>query len=723
MSIVGGAGNDIIYAGAGTNTITGGSGNDSIVGGAGNDIIYAGTGNSTITGGGGNVSISGGAGNDIIYTTTGNATITGGSGHDSIVGGSGNDLIYLTTGNATITGGSGHDSIGGGQGNDIIYTTTGNSTITGGSGHDSIVGGSGNDIIYTTTGNATITGGAGHDSIKGGSGNDIIFLTTGDATVTGGSGNDSITGGAGNDTIDGGTGNCTITGGGGNDSIGGGSGNDIIYGGAGDDTLAGGTGNATISGGGGNDSITADGIDSWLALFGSMNMTLTDTSLVTSGGGSPAAASTISGFAHAILAAGTGDVTLDASSFSGGVLLLGGTGNDTLIGTDGDDTLAGGAGNDSLVGGGGNDTFAFNGGSSGSQTVAEPEGTGAALLDFSAAPAAIAIDLSQSGPQVVIPGTLNLTLADPMGIANVLGSPHDDTIIGNARDNTLVGGGGLDLIAGLGGNDFLEGGVTRTILLDFDTYELPGEHFYTQAERDAIEAQLTADYSAFSYAFTQTPPSAGPYTTIYFNDPSLFGLEGGIATGIDWRDLDVAGTTTLTASGLQVTPADTASVNVNNLLGGPGEPAATSADFIALSATIAAHELGHLSGLEHGDSYGPIGSGIYVGVNPSLYRPSYLGPSDADETVEHILASGASVQATLFDAVNSPFFGEREAIKLAFGEDGSPTIEQTAPRSTPWPTRNRSRSRRWSCPTPTWSARTPTRSSTSRLPMLSATSG
>ena len=81
----------------------------------------------------------------------------------------------------------------------------------------------------------------------------------------------------------------------------------------------------------------------------------------------------------------------------------------------------------------------------------------------------------------------------------MLGSSYNDTIIGNANDNTLIGGGGDDLIAGLGGNDLLEGAVTRTVYLDFDTYELPGQHFYTQAERDAIQAQITADYSAFSY--------------------------------------------------------------------------------------------------------------------------------------------------------------------------------------------------------------------------------
>ena len=732
-TLTGGSGNDIIFATTGNTTITGGSGSETLTGGSGKDIIFATTGNTTITGGSGSETLVGGQGNDIIYATTGNTTITGGSGSESLVGGSGNDIIYATTGNTTITGGSGSETLVGGSGNDIIYGSSasaiivggsGNSSITGGSGDDVIVGGSGDDVIVGGTGNDQILGGTGNDSIEGGSGNDTVtggsgndtisggmgndFITggTGDdsitggsgsdsivggsgadiiyggtlsSTITGGSGNDSIVGGPGSDVIYGGTGSSTITGGGGNDSIVGGSGNDIIFGGPGNDTLSGGTGNATISGGGGSDTITAGGFDSWLLLFGSMNMTLTNTTLSTSGGETPAATATISGFQHAILAAGTGNFTLNASGFSGSSLLLAGTGTDTLIGSKNDDTLVGGAGNDSLVGGGGTDTFTFNAGSSGSQTVVEAAGTNIATLDFSAAPEPIQINLGQTGPQTVIPGTLTLTLSDPMGISNVLGSPYDDTIIGNARDNTLIGGGGEDLIAGLGGDDVLEGAVTRTILLDFDTLTTPGDHIYTTAERDAIQAEMTADYSAFSYTFTQTPPSSGPYTTIFFNDPALTGLEGGTASSIDWLDQDITGSTTLTAAGLQVTAPDVASVNVANLLGQAGEPAATSADFIALSVTIAAHELGHLSGLEHGDSYGPIGSGIYVGVNPDLYRPPYPGPIDANETVQHIMASGASVNETLFEAIDDPFFGEREAIKLAFGEDGTPINEQTAP--------------------------------------------
>ena len=85
------------------------------------------------------------------------------------------------------------------------------------------------------------------------------------------------------------------------------------------------------------------------------------------------------------------------------------------------------------------------------------------------------------------------------------------------------------------------------------------------------------------------------------------------------------------------------------------------------------------------------------------------------------MASGASVNATLEDAINDPFFGEREAIALSFGENGSPTNEETdAALLDGRRPADRARSR-WSCPTPTSRASTPTRSSTSRPPTSSAT--
>ena len=356
--------------------------------------------------------------------------------------------------------------------------------------------------------------------------------------------------------------------------------------------------------------------------------------------------------------------------------------------------------------------------------MVEANGTGNARLDFSAvAPASIQINLSQSGPQTVIPGMLTLTLSDPVGIANVLGSPYDDTIIGNARDNMLLGGGGQDLIAGLGGNDVLEGGITRTILLDFNTFELPGEHIYTQAERDAIQAQLTADYSAFSYTLRpdasrhpgRTPRSS---STIRPHRPGRRHRRPR-STGATWTS---PGSTMLDASGLANHSGRqrlrSTSTTCSAARASRRRRAPTSSPFRQRSPRTSSVTS---PGLEHGDSYGPIGSGIYSAVDPGLYRPAYPGLTDADETIHHIMASGASVHATLFDAVNNPFFGEREAIKLALRRRWHADQRAIRAARRRWRPPSRFHSSRWSCPIPTSRASTPTASSTSPRPTCSAT--
>ena len=64
---------------------------------------------------------------------------------------------------------------------------------------------------------------------------------------------------------------------------------------------------------------------------------------------------------------------------------------------------------------------------------------------------------------------------------------------------------------------------------------------------------------------------------------------------------------------------------VSRSWGEPQRVSPTSANTVNLSATIAAHELGHLSGLEHQDALGPIGGGIYNGVNPEAFYPAMPG--------------------------------------------------------------------------------------------------
>ncbi len=704
-----GATNDNVYAGSnGDVTLNNGANNDNVYAGSNGDVNLnnGATNDNVYAGSNGDVTLNNGANNDNIYAgSNGDITLNNGASNDNIYAGSNGDI--------TINNGASNDNVYGGSGDADVTFGSGNSSFYGGTGNATVYGGSGVDLIAGGSGDMTIYGGSGPITINGGTGDDTIYGGTGQTSIQGGSGDDTIFGESADTTIDGGTGDDTIYAGPGDESITGGYGNDLIYGGTGDAVINAGTGDSSIVAGTGDDTITAGGPDSWIMDYATSSVTLTDTTLTAASG----AVSTISGFQNALLSAGDGDVVLDASQFSGNTLLMGGTGFDTLIGSQSNDTLVAGYGDDSLVGGGGNDTFQFVGqsgidpqnpgaadtfasaGSAGNVFIDEPRGTNIATLDFSQASAGISIDLGQTGPQTVITGVLTVTLSDPMGISNVIGSAYDDTIIGNARDNTLIGGGGQDVIAGLGGDDVLQGDVTRTVLLDFDSLSVPGQIVYTPQERDAIQAQLTADYSAFSYVFTQTVPTSGPYTTIYFNDPALTGLEGGLASAIDWRDQFISGAISLisstavpfptipvppsnlgyvdtgAAATLQVTPPDTAAVNINDFLGGPDEPPATMSNIVGLSTTIAAHELGHLSGLQHEDAFGPIGAGFDPDLSGSLFDPAYTGPDDADETTDHIIASGASVGQTTEEAIDDPFFGAREAIALAYGEDGVPIIE------------------------------------------------
>ncbi|MGV2340551.1 MAG UNVERIFIED_CONTAM: hypothetical protein LVR18_43375 [Planctomycetaceae bacterium] len=117
----------------------------------------------------------------------------------------------------------------------------------------------------------------------------------------------------------------------------------------------------------------------------------------------------------------------------------------------------------------------------------------------------------------------------------------------------------------------------------------------------------------------ELPVNVTEYAVIYFNDTPAFGRPGGLASEIDPGNLDLGGTAVVQVNGLLggvITEAD---------LGGEGgdagadkgyrpgfgdeqigadKPAATSENFILLSAKIAAHELAHLMGLRHQDSFG-----------------------------------------------------------------------------------------------------------------------
>jgi Ca2+-binding RTX toxin-like protein len=297
-------GSEIVFGGAGRDTINGRGGDDLIYGDQistessiadGSDNIDGGQGNDTILGGGGNDSINGNEGADII---------SGGDGDDVIDGGTGYDVIYGGDGADEMTASDSGDLLYGQQGNDVYAINAKSNmsqefSIEDTEGIDSInitnsaadyshtlyaARSSGNLDIYlrnsldeiltriqivgmNVTGkqieNIVISNGGdlrgtaslvniwNMASVRDANGNPVPFTVSYNGVDSdrryGTENADSLVGTAGNDSISGYGGNDTLRGMAGNDRIWGGAGDDEIWGGAGADTILGGDGNDTIS--------------------------------------------------------------------------------------------------------------------------------------------------------------------------------------------------------------------------------------------------------------------------------------------------------------------------------------------------------------------------------------------------------------------------------------------------------------------------------------------
>jgi Ca2+-binding RTX toxin-like protein len=132
-----------------------------------------------------------------------------------------------------------------------------------------------------------------------------------------------------------------------------------------------------------------------------------------------------------------GDATGDTGNDLEG--LIGSGHDDTLTGDERPNVLRGGAGDDVLAGLGGDDTLMG--------------GPGMDRADYSAAGAAVAVDLSTPSAQPTGAGSDTLRK-----IENVTGSSFDDELSGGPGINRLEGGSGDDVLTGLDGADTLDGG-------------------------------------------------------------------------------------------------------------------------------------------------------------------------------------------------------------------------------------------------------------------------
>ena len=307
-------------------------------------------------------------------------------------------------------------------------------------------------------------------------------------------------------------------------------------------------------------------------------------------------------------------------------------------------------------------------------------------------------------------GQFRISLLDGMSLENVIGTPLADTIKGNARNNSISGAEYSEPFAGPVAS---ARGVTQWVFLDFESDTNTGilnpstglldsgEHVYTVGERELVRQRVEASYRGPDFnapwfdvrvvTELSSIPTAfrtgNEFASVYFNRTPPNGRPGGLASELDPGNINLGGSAVVQISGMLggVIPRSAGMADIegdqdgfksdvatiSDIEIGASQPAATSENFVKLSAKLAAHELAHLLGLRHQDSFGPIGSGVHNPPGGGAFNPVFTGFAGGFETFDHILGSPASVGSTRFSDLNNLFFGEREAIKLAFANSDS----------------------------------------------------
>lgn len=449
------------------------------------------------------VFLDGGAGNDIITNGFGTQTLNGGAGDDTIIaligrfldnvdGGAGVDTLDHSAVRAVDVNGADYDfaagtfttthTSGGDTGPvdltllnfEIFQDGAGGNIITGSDLAQRFNGNDGDDTIFGNGGDDTIEGGNGNDALDGGAGIDTVSYETAATAVTVSlaitaqqdtlsagldtlSNFENLIGSDFNDTLTGNAGANVLMGGARNDVLDGGAGADTLFGGNGNDILEGGTGADVLDGGNGVD--TAD----YSNATNRVNVSL----LSGTGSGNQAEGDTYISIED-LIGSSLGDTLRGNNSDNA---LDGGNGNDVLIGFNGDDILFGGAGRDILTG-----------------------GNGADVIDGGAGVDQVRYNGSTEGVQInLLDGTATGGQAEGdtlIGIENLFGSNHDDVLFGNDSNNRIFGNNGDDVLAGNGGINSLFGGAGA------DTFVLSDGFAFV---RDFVDDVDQLDVSAYGF--------------------------------------------------------------------------------------------------------------------------------------------------------------------------------------------------------------------------------
>ena len=262
------------------------------------------------------------------------------------------------------------------------------------------------------------------------------------------------------------------------DSLYGNSSINIIKGLAGDDEIEGGEGQDNLQGGEGEDTLFSQR---------NANITLKDNQLIVDG----FEVDDLSSFELGYLIGGDGDNILDASSFSGSVLIDGAAGNDTLMGSVNADQLTGGAGSDTIDGNLGDDV------------LFEQQDRDFLLVDGALTIGSDAPDTLLGIHTVILVGGAGNNTMDASGFTvsgvTLIGAAGNDDITGTNLDDRISIGTGADKVDGGNGQDILvEAGNSSDTLtnigtqggLFFDLYNEEEQEFISSYDYDLTDEKL-----------------------------------------------------------------------------------------------------------------------------------------------------------------------------------------------------------------------------------------
>jgi len=268
------------------------------------------------------------------------------------------------------------------------------------------------------------------------------------------------------------------------------------------------------------------------------------------------------------------DLNNQAFALGGNDTLGGGLGQDTLYGGTGNDSLNGDAGNDALYGGDGSDTL--NGGDDSDTLYAEGQNTPSSWA--ADAPGTLNVLNGGAGNDGLYGGAGNDQLNGDADVDDLHGGNGNDTLNGGDGADVLHGDAHADSLNGGAGNDTLYGGVstdsargTYTDALnggdDDDVLNPIGDYYQyiSYGDRAVLTGGLGADRFDFDYLVYggNNSPVSAPDRITDFNAAQGDLIGSGVNTGITmygipvvWRGTASAGFTATVGQSLALAGSD-----------------------------------------------------------------------------------------------------------------------------------------------------------------------